>query len=296
MRADSSCAINFNMGKFYIGVDIGGSFTKAGLVQDGKIIYKTKVPTKKGTLDSVLCVCDEIISKHNDTFISGIGVAIAGMVYKGRILLSAANLGLSHIDVADRLENKYRIPTKIGNDIACFALAEAAKSKIDNLVYIALGTGVNVGVINKGNLFSGADGVSLEYGHTSFAREENAQPCACGLDGCVEQFVSGTALMMMAKEKGIAASTPEEVFAVSEEIATEFLSCLLTMLVNIANTYRPQMIFIGGGLAAMVKPHINELNAGLKEKNYGYKNAPAVTVAISKLSTDGAVIGAASLG
>lgn len=283
------------MGKFYIGVDIGGSFTKAGLVQDGKIIYKTKVPTKKGTLDSVLCVCDEIVLKHKNVKVSGIGIAIAGMVIKSRFLLSASNLGLSHIDVAGLIESKYGIPTKIGNDIACFALAEASRSKIDNLVYIAIGTGVNVGVINKGKLYSGADDASLEYGHTSFVMDEKAHPCACGLDGCVEQFVSGTALMMRAKEKGITASTPEEAFGASKEIADEFLFCLLTVLVNIANTYRPQKIFIGGGLAAMVKPYINDLNCGLKEKNYGYKNAPVVTVEISKLSTDGAVLGAASL-
>lgn len=283
------------MDKFYIGIDIGGSFTKAGLVQEGKIIYKTRMPTKKGTLDSAFCLCDEIIKNYKNIKISGIGVAIAGMVIKERILLSAANLGLSHIDVASMIENKYGIPTKIGNDTSCFAVAEAANSKLANLVYIALGTGMNVGVINKGKLFSGADGASLEYGHTSFVQKEKGASCACGLSGCVEQYVSGTGLMMKAKEKGINASKPEEVFEASKEIADGFLSCLSTVLVNIANTYRPQKIFIGGGLSAMVKPYIEKLNNNLKEKNYGYRNAPALTVEISKLSNDGAILGAASL-
>jgi len=282
------------MGKFFIGIDIGGSFTKAGLVQNGKVVYATRIPTKRGSLDSVLAVCDEIIAKHKDTKIDGIGVSIAGMVIQERILLSASNLGLPRTDVAGKLEKKYRIPTKIGNDIACYALAEAAESKIDNLVYIAIGTGINVGVINKGKLFSGADGTSLEYGHTCF-ESVCGELCACGLKGCVEQFISGNALMALAKPNGITASTPEEVFAASKEIADVFLRCLLTVLLNISNTYRPQKIFIGGGLAAMVAPYIDRLNDGLKEKHYGYKNAPVVTVEISKLSNDGAVFGAAGL-
>lgn len=282
------------MDKFFIGVDIGGSFTKAGLVQNGKILHTTRIPTKKGSLDSVTNICDEITAKYNDAKISGIGIAVAGMVIKERILLSAANLGLSHIDVANTIENKYRIPTKIANDVSCFALAEAATSKIDNLVYIALGTGMNVGVINKGKLFSGADGASLEYGHTCF-ESVHGEPCACGLEGCVEQFVSGKALMALGKANGIKVSSPEEVFTASKEIADVFLGNLLTVLLNISNTYRPQKIFIGGGLAAMVAPFINNLNNGLKAKHYGYKNAPVVTVEISKLSTDGAVLGAAGL-
>lgn len=282
------------MDKFFIGVDIGGSFTKAGLVQNGKILHTTRIPTKKGSLDSVTNICDEITAKYNDAKISGIGIAVAGMVIKERILLSAANLGLSHIDVANTIENKYRIPTKIANDVSCFALAEAATSKIDNLVYIALGTGMNVGVINKGKLFSGADGASLEYGHTCF-ESVHGEPCACGLEGCVEQFASGKALMALGKANGIKVSSPEEVFTASKEIADVFLGNLLTVLLNISNTYRPQKIFIGGGLAAMVAPFINNLNNGLKAKHYGYKNAPVVTVEISKLSTDGAVLGAAGL-
>lgn len=276
-----------------IGVDVGGSFTKAALVADNKIVYKTQVPTKAG-LDAVFECIDDILAKHEGVKPAGIGIGIAGMVAKQRVLISAANLDLPRqVDVAGMIEVKYKIPTRIGNDVSCFAMAESKNSGLGNLVYIALGTGVNIGVINNGKLFSGANGVSLEYGHTSLFPDQ--KPCECGLSGCVEQFVSGKALMSFAKKAKIIAAKPEEVFAASRPIAESFLACLSIVLLNITNTYRPQKIFIGGGLAALIEPYIEKLNDDLKAKNYGYKGAPAVTVEISKNSTDGGVLGAALL-
>jgi len=246
-----------------IGVDIGGSFTKAGLVKDGKIIKRIQVPTRKGSLDSVFQVIDELIQDK----VSGIGIGIAGMVANQRVLLSATNLGLAKLDVAGIVEKKYNVPVRVANDVACFALAEG----LDNIVYLAIGTGVNVGVVTSGKLLEG-----IEYGHTHLMVGEKT--CSCGLSGCVEQFVSGKALVPNSKE-----------------LPKEFLANLVIVLVNIANTYRPQKIFIGGGLANMVTPHVKWLNSELRRKDYGYKNAPAVTVEISRLSADGGILGASYL-
>ena len=249
-----------------IGVDIGGSFTRAGLVKNGKIIKKVQVPTKTGTLDSVFQVIDELMTDN----VSGIGIGIAGMTQNARVLLSAINIGLGRTNVADIIEKKCKAPVKIANDVACFALAET-KHFQGNLVYVTLGTGMNVGVIMNGKLLEG-----IEYGHTHLMAGEKT--CSCGLSGCVEQFVSGKALV------------PN-----SPKLPKEFLANLVIVLVNIANTYRPQKIFIGGGLASMVAPHVKWLNDELKKKDYGYKNAPAVTVEISRLSADGGILGAALL-
>ena len=278
-----------------IGVDIGSSFTKAGLVKNGEIIYKTRLPSTLKSLDSAFAVIDEILGA-NRVNLRGIGIAIAGMVMNERILLSAANLGFNDsINIADAVEKRYGIPAKIGNDHSMFALAEKKVGKCDNLVYVALGTGINVGVISNGKLYSGANGVSLEYGHTCFSptHEKGAPVCTCGLHNCVEMFVSGNALMAIGKKAGIKATRPEEVFNASQEIADNFISCLKTIILNLSNTFRPEKIVIGGGLAPMIKPYIDDLNSDLKTKNYGYKNAPPIIVETSKL--DSAVLGAAGL-
>ena len=249
-----------------IGIDIGGSFTRGGLVKDGKIIKRVQVPTKYGSIESVFEVLDELMNGD----ISGIGIGIAGMTQGGRVLLGTSNMGLGKINLADIVEKKYKVPCKIANDVACFAIAEAKNFK-GNLVYVTLGTGMNVGVVMNGQLLEG-----IEYGHTHLM--VNNKGCSCGLTGCVEQFISGKAL------------TPN-----SKELPSHFLANLIIVLTNIANTYRPQKIFIGGGLAGMVAPHVKWLNNELKRKDYGYKNAPPVMVEISKLKDDGGILGACNL-
>ena len=285
------------MNDFYIGIDVGATFTKGGLVRDGEIIYRTRVPSQKGSLEFLLAVITEILNTTK-TKPAGIGICFAGMTTKKRVLLSAINLGFREpVDIAAAVEEKFGIPTRIGNDIACFALAQMHESKIQHLVYMALGTGINVGVISGGKLYSGANDTTLEYGHTCFwpVKEKSTPACVCGLSGCVELFVGGKALMTLGKNAGIEATTPEQVFAASREIADGFISCLSTVLLNITNTYRPDKIFLGGGLTAMIEPYVESLNKDLAAKNYGYKNAPPTTVEVSKLMTDGGLLGATLL-
>jgi len=247
-------------------IDIGGSFTRGGLVKDGKIIKRVQVPTKFGKLDSIFEVLDELMQEG----VSGIGIGIAGMTQGGRVLLGTANMGLGKVALADMVEKKYKVPCRLANDVACFALAQA-KSFKGNLVYVTLGTGMNVGVVFGGKLLEG-----IEYGHTHLMT--NDKGCSCGLNGCVEQFISGKAL------------APN-----SKELPRHFLAHLVIVLLNIANTYRPQKIFIGGGLAGLVAPHVKWINQELKNRNYGYKGAPPVTVEISKLKDDGGILGACNL-
>jgi len=249
-----------------VGIDIGGSFTRGGLVHDGKIIKRVQVPTKFGSVESIFEVLGELMCEG----VSGVGIGIAGMTQGGRVLLGTANMGLGTINLADIVEKKYKVPCRIANDVACFALAEAQQFK-GNLVYMTLGTGMNVGVVMNGQLLEG-----IEYGHTHL--KVGTESCSCGLSGCVEQFVSGKALKPNTKE-----------------LPREFLKNLVVVLLNIANTYRPQKIFIGGGLAGIVAPCVGFLNDEIKKKDYGYIGSPAVTVEISKLKDDGGILGACNL-
>ena len=298
----------------YIGVDIGGHFTKVGLVQNEKLVYKTKAPTPKGEqaiFETVFSLIDKILQAQKPP--SGIGIGIAGLVLADKgLLLSAINLGLGNIDFAKIVHQKYNVPVKICNDVSAFALAEARTQKTDNLVFVTIGTGINVGVVNNGKLFAGANGASLEYGHTALYRinitsdtkaecAKEKLTCQCGLVGCVESLVSGTAIMNNAKRANLSASRPEDVFekyktnSAAKEIIDNFINALGVMLTNICNTYRPEKIFLGGGLSASLAPFMTKLNKILKENNYGYKNAPAVTVHLSTQESDGGVLGAALL-
>ena len=265
----------------YIGIDIGGTKTKAALVNENAVVNKVCIPTNKDSaqfFDMLFGVIDGLLVPE----VEGIGIGIAGMVEGGK-LLSAFNLGLDNLDIAEAVQAKYNLPCKIMNDAACFAIAEGFLGQTENLVYLTLGTGINVGVINGGRLFPGANSASLEYGQTTL------------FDKTVEGCVSGKALLKAAADAGLQCDTPEEAFQKSVVIREKFLFSLETVLVNICNTYRPQKIFIGGGLAPMVAPHIGRLGTALSTKNYGYRNAPAVSVEVSAVAADGGVLGAAML-
>jgi len=264
---------------YNIGIDIGGTFTKAGLVEGTRILYKTQIQTPKNMnsenfFELTTHLIETILAYNNLTIanIKAIGIGIAGMVLADKgALVSAGNLGLSNLDIATPIQKQYGVPVKIANDVACFALAQSKISKIDNLVYITIGTGINAGVINKGKLFSGAHGASIEYGHTFLMA--TADKCACGRGGCIEQFIN----------------------AKKVQENNDFLPHLTTVLLNIINTFRPEEIFIGGGGAQFITPFLDDLDRELARNHYGYKNAQPVRVEISKISTEGGIIGATLL-
>ena len=255
-----------------VGIDIGGTYSKAGLVQNDKIIYKTKIPTQingseKAFFGTVFSLIDDILqnNKLGTEQIKGVGIGVAGMVLADKgILLSASNLKLDKTDIVRGVRSRYNIPVAIANDVSCYALAEACINKQDNLVYIAIGTGLNIGVINRGKLLGGADGASLEYGQTAL------------WDATVETYLSGPGYKKFGQEK--------------------MLKALSVVLVNLANTYRPQKIILGGGVSGSITPAIlKQLRKQFKDSNYGYINAPEVALEISSLGYDGSVLGAASL-
>jgi len=282
---------------YYIGIDIGGTNARAGLIRDNEIVYKTKIPSEingseKTLFDRIFTLIDDVqnyaatVCRLPSTDCHGIGIGVAGMVLAAKgILLAASNLKLEKTDVVACVQKKYNVPVKIKNDLSMFALAEArlgachcarearehrehlakqSHGNIDNLVYIAIGTGLNIGVINNGKLFEGADGASLEYGQTSL------------WDATVETYLSGPGYKKFGQQK--------------------MLEALDAVILNLANTYRPQKIVLGGGVSDSITPEILEQRKKhLKENNYGYKNAPEITLEISSLAHDGAILGAAAL-
>jgi len=271
---------------YTIGIDIGGTNAKAGLIamqsidisqrscaiKDNEIVYKTKIPSdingsEKALFDRIFTLVEDILEKNKLKIeqITGIGIGVAGMVLAEKgILLSASNLKLEKIDVVRGVQKKYNMPVKIKNDLSMFALAEALISGVENLVFVAIGTGLNIGVITNGKLFEGVDGASLEYGQTAL------------WDATVETYLSGPGFAKFGQQK--------------------MLEALSVVLVNLSNTYRPQKIVLGGGVSESITPEIlSQLKKRFKEQNYGYKNAPEVMLEISSLAYDGAILGTAAL-
>lgn len=134
--------------------------------------------------------------------IAAIGVGVPGRVdpLSGSVTL-AVNLGWSDLPLGSRLEARFGRPCVVENDVRAAALGlhrRRVVGDIDDLAYLAIGTGVSAGVVLHGRLHRGARGLAGEIGHVIV--NPGGARCACGQDGCLETFVSGSAIARLARE------------------------------------------------------------------------------------------------
>lgn len=146
-----------------IGVDLGGTHLRVGIVENGKVtryIKKDTPKTEKELLAEMVKSISECMSKD----VVGIGVASPGPLKNG-IIYNTPNLPFEHFDLGNFLRRKFKKKVKVMNDAGCVALAEAKLGvKKKNFIVMTLGTGIGGGIIINGELYRGA-GYAGELGH-----------------------------------------------------------------------------------------------------------------------------------
>ena len=267
------------MKKYAFGVDVGGTTCKLGLFEtSGNLIdkWEIKTNTENGGAAILPDVAASVEAKLAEKGIGkeevqGIGIGVPGPVREDGVVSRCVNLGWQEVHVAEELGALTGFSVKAGNDANVAALGEmwqggAKGSK--NIVMVTLGTGVGGGVIVGGHIVAGFDGAGGEIGHITVCADEK-EPCNCGRCGCLEQYVSATGIVRVAKRhldatdaasslRQIAheALTAKDVFdaakagdAVALELVDEVCSILGAALSNIACVVNPEIIVIGGGVS-----------------------------------------------
>jgi glucokinase len=193
-----------------IGIDIGGTNTKYGLVNHrGDIIEKgeirtDKFPTIESFIDGLYTTLQPIINKVGDgERIKGIGVgAPNGNYYTGTIEY-APNLHWKGIlPVAQLISEKFGLPSSLTNDANAAAVGEmmyGAARGMKDFIMITLGTGVGSGIVANGQLILGHDGFAGELGHT-IIRPGGRKHWSTNLDGSLEAYCSATGIAITARE------------------------------------------------------------------------------------------------
>ncbi|MBQ4630939.1 MAG: glucosamine-6-phosphate deaminase [Clostridia bacterium] len=187
-----------------IGVDLGGTEMKIGVVDDNfQILKKVTAPTPQGAdADAVATqIAEKCLELMNDYNVGSIGIGTPGLIRNSKV--SAVNLNFDNYDLAGAVKEKTGVTTYIANDANCAALAEAAAGAgrdVKNSVVLTLGTGVGGGIIFDGKIYEGK-GSGGELGH--FPIVYGGKKCGCGLEGCFEKYASTTALMEMATDAAI---------------------------------------------------------------------------------------------
>jgi glucokinase len=193
-----------------IGIDIGGTGTKFGIVdRDGNVLFSSEISTKKhSTVESFINelydALSELIERSGGSGrIKGIGVgAPNGNFYTGTIEYAPNLPWKGVIPLAELLETKFKLPVTLTNDANAAAIGEmmygAAKGMKD-FIMITLGTGVGSGIVANGQLIYGHDGFAGELGHTIVIPDGRFHP-GTGKKGPLESYASATGVRNTAIE------------------------------------------------------------------------------------------------
>ncbi|HEY5336248.1 MAG TPA: ROK family protein, partial [Mycobacteriales bacterium] len=183
-----------------IGVDVGGTTVKAGLVtEDGSVSETTSSPTPTESAGRVATTIAEAVKALRDKAsqdVSAVGIGAAGFVDAERAtVLFAPNLPWRDEPLRDEVSDRVGLPVVVENDANAMAWGEyrfGAGRGAHTLVCVTIGTGIGGGIILGGALLRGAYGMAAEFGHQRVIPE--GRRCGCGNRGCWEQYCSAGAL------------------------------------------------------------------------------------------------------
>ncbi|MBP5177686.1 MAG: ROK family protein, partial [Clostridia bacterium] len=208
LKGDAT-VITTEVRRYYVGIDIGGTFIKGGVVDDlGNILISDKIRTRvrsggDAVIEDVAALTVKMLSSVGLSAydVVGLGIGVPGLIDGDRgVVVYSNNLNWSDLDVKKRLEKLTGIKVRICNDADAAALCEhkfGAGKGAKNTVTLTLGTGVGSGVIINGKLYTGNRGAGVEIGHTVI--DGGKRPCNCGRKGCIEAYCSATALIKSVK-------------------------------------------------------------------------------------------------
>jgi len=265
------------MSRHLIGVDVGATKLAAAPLQDGRLDVCQVLPTEAASADALMDEIAVVFEKlrRRETAAVGIGVPAVVEFATGRAKWSV-NLRLADVPLRALLEERLGLPVFVDNDTTCAALAEAhdgARLAVRNLVMVAVGTGIGGGLVLGGHVYRGATGAAGEIGHTLIGADlEHGAPPGRGLpqEGSLELLASGRTLDALAEATARAhprsalgqlraSAAPvrgPDVVAAAKAGDTQ-AKALMTLLgrrlgvgiANAINTFDPEVVVIGGGVA-----------------------------------------------
>jgi glucokinase len=284
-----------------IGVDIGGTKVAAGLVDTaGNITRKVRVPmVATGDAAEGFGAVRKAIAALFSSEVKGIGLCSPGPLdYRTGTVIKPPNLPCwRDFPLAAATERAFGVPARLDNDANAAALAEAkwgSGTGHRHMFYATLGTGVGSGFILNGEIYHGRTGNAAEGGHVTI--DYRGPVCGCGKPGCIEALASGPAIarragMRRAEDVGEAYLAGD---SRAKAVLSETAELLAVWLGNVVDLLDPDVIVIGGGVAALMNPFFDDLRAALPRWCIN-PLAREIPVLMARYGADSGIAGAASL-
>lgn len=304
-----------------LGIDIGGTNTQIGLVDDaGGVLASVSFPTQGAQdhhwfIDKLLQESQALLRSQDLVLedIDSFGVGVPGTVDEATGHIEyCPNIPWTDIPFGELVQQAFGKEVFVSHDVRLAALAEmqyGAGRTYSNILCVLVGTGVGAGIILDGKPICGAFNTAGEMGHMIV--QKHGRPCACGRKGCLERYASGTGIAEHAKEVLSAddfqgrAQTTQTVFALAAEgnkkaldLVDEGVEYLALGIANVVNLLSVELVIVGGGVAE--NPDALFLDP-LREYIYTYGYAPwaaqkKLKIEKAALGIDAVMIGAATRG
>lgn len=309
---------------YQIGVDIGGTNIKIGLVDDSlEILEQTSIPFPH---EGAQTVADRLAEAARGVLsaagvkaaeLQSIGVVIPGSIDPtGEVVINAYNLGFHDVPFKKLISAHFpNTPVFMANDANGAALAELYKGAFvgcRTAVLLTLGTGLGGGIILNGKMFNGGMNQGTELGHAYLV--DGGEHCTCGNNGCMEAYCAASALAregaramqrdprgLLSEHSGGNAALIDAKMVVdcakagdvtAKRVFDEYIGHLSSACASFFNILDPEVIAIGGGLCGAGEFLFAPLRERITEKCF-YKSHGAVVPAV--MGNDAGIIGAAML-
>lgn len=315
-----------------VGVDIGGTKIAAGLVNcSGTILSQVRQPMMargepEAALEAVVSAIDSLSSQIPEAGgakleFQGIGLCAPGPLDPNAgVVINPPNLPCwRNFPLAARIAEIYNVRVKLDNDANAAALAETrwgAARGYHYVFYATIGTGIGTGIVLDGRIYHGHTGAAGEGGHLSI--DYRGPRCSCGKLGCIEAHAAGPAIgarartllaadpscrslmldLVHGKIEETTSETVGKAFSAGDPLARrvlqETVGFLTAWLGNIVDVLDPDVIVMGGGVAAMLMPFFDEIKHGLPQwcVNPGSSEIP---LRLAHYGADAGIAGGAAL-
>lgn len=255
------------MKQVFLGLDWGGTYIKAGLVDSQGVIVKKRVYSsgdlrkREVFIQNLKC----LLKDFKGFSIKGIGIGAPGMIdpKKGSIYYLPNIPGWRNYPLRTILQKQLKLPVAIGNDANVFGLAEArcgAGRGFNQAIFLTLGTGLGGAVIVEGKLLRGKTSAA-ELGHVPLSLKGTA--CGCGSKGCIETYTGNSYLLRRYKQLKKSKTKVKQVREIFQKglagepealiLWKEFSCNLGKFLAGMVNVFNPEAIVIGGGVSGAFK-------------------------------------------
>ena len=308
----------------YIGIDVGGTNLKAGLVDEtGKILAVERCPLNfqgpEQFAEDVARLAASAAGKGGvaPESLAYVGMGLPGAVSGGDILFTT-NIPMKDVPIERLFRRHLDLPLLLGNDADCAAVGEffcGAGRGTRDFAVVTLGTGIGCGLLLGGKLHGGP--ASSEAGHLVICH--GGELCNCGRRGCWERYASATALIQ--QTKAAMAAHPESLLhAIAAEnggvvegrtafqaaqagdetalaVCRQYVEYLADGTISLINILRPEAVAIGGGVAAAPDHLLLEpLREIVARESFSSHGGITTRVLRAELGNDAGIIGAAMLG